>query len=289
MMKLNEYREKQQHGSTAFPVQYYFVDESFVRYVMPLHWHSEAEILRVRSGTFTLYLNNECYHLTAGDVVWISPGTLHRGEPNNCIYECAVFDLRVACGYSVSKISALIQPIISSRVTLAPICEATVELTSQLMDILAEQAPYYELAATAVITTLLYRFYTVGAVTHEVQNDKRILHHRARMALLVDKIERDYATKITLRDLAELAGMNEKYLCRFFKSYTGSTPIEFVNRLRVERACHEITVNQKSVTDVAYECGFNELSYFSKIFKKYKGVTPGSYKRQHTHDKEASS
>ena len=74
--------------------------------------------------------------------------------------------------------------------------------------------------------------------------------------------------------------MNEKYLCRFFKSYTGQTPIEYINRLRIDRACFEMTVNRMNVTDAAYECGFNELSYFSKMFKRYKGVTPGQYKQR---------
>ena len=70
----------------------------------------------------------------------------------------------------------------------------------------------------------------------------------------------------------------EKYLCRFFKEFTGHTPTDYINRLRVERACYEMKFNHLNVTEAAYECGFNEISYFSKCFKKYKGVSPGKYR-----------
>ena len=88
-------------------------------------------------------------------------------------------------------------------------------------------------------------------------------------------------TRLTLSDLAELAQVNEKYLCRFFKEYTGQTPIDYINRLRVDRACYEMSVTGMNVTEAAFECGFNELSYFSKMFKKYKGIAPGEYRKRY--------
>ena len=105
------------------------------------------------------------------------------------------------------------------------------------------------------------------------------------MTLLLDKIEREYSRKITLAELSEIAQINEKYLCRFFKEFTGQTPIDYINRLRVDRACYEMTVNKLNVTETAYECGFNELSYFSKCFKKYKGVSPGQYRSEFCSEK----
>ena len=101
------------------------------------------------------------------------------------------------------------------------------------------------------------------------------------MALLVEKIESEYTHKITLRDLSEIAQINEKYLCRFFKEFTGQTPIDYINRLRIDRACYEMSVNKLNVTEAVYECGFNEISYFLKIFKKYKGITPGEYRKRY--------
>ena len=78
---------------------------------------------------------------------------------------------------------------------------------------------------------------------------------------------------------SRVSGINEKYLCRFFKEFSGYTPTDYVNRMRVERAVSEMTVGGKSITDAAFDSGFNELSYFSRIFKKYIGTTPRDFLR----------
>lgn len=279
-MKFSEYREQKTHGTKSFPLEYYFVDEKHPQYVMPLHWHSEFEVLRVIRGRLALYLNNEVYDLRSGDVVFIPSGTLHRGEPTDCAYECAVFDLRIASGYNAAKISELISPIISSDAEVDHICHVADECACALLDTVSCDEQYFELKASSLISELVYLLYSSGAVKQSHAEDKRISHRRALMTLLIDKIEREYTGKITLADLAEIAGMNEKYLCRFFKSFTGQTPIDYINSLRVDRACYEMTVNKMTVTHAAYECGFNELSYFSKMFKKYKGMSPGQYRQR---------
>lgn len=280
-MKFIDYKENKTHGTKGFPLEYYFVDENYPQYVMPLHWHSEFEVLRVISGNLALYLNNEVYALAAGDVIMIPPGTLHRGEPMNCVYECAVFDLHMASGYNAARISEFIRPIISSDAVVDPICPAAVAVGARILDAVRARERYYELEVAALSGEMICLMYRTGGVLAEQGADKRIVHRRALMTLLIDKIEKEYTSKITLTDLAEIAGMNEKYLCRFFKSFTGQTPIDYINSLRIDRACFDMTVNKMSVTDAAYECGFNELSYFSKTFKRYKGVTPGKYKQSY--------
>ena len=100
------------------------------------------------------------------------------------------------------------------------------------------------------------------------------------MTLVLDWIERNYAEHITLGKLAEVAGSNEKYFCRFFKEYTGNSPVEYLNRLRVERVCLAMAAGDQSITEAALDCGFNDISYFCKIFKRYKGVTPREYRHR---------
>ncbi len=279
-MKFSDYREQKRHGTPDFPLEYYFVDEKHPQYVMPLHWHSEFEVIRVLEGRLSIYLNDSAYSMMPGDVMLIPSGTLHRGEPHNCKYDCAVFDLRIASGYNAPRISELIQPLISSDAAIERIPPRAKEIGNTLLDTVSAGKPYFEISAAAQVAEMIYTLYSSGAVLREGGTDKRIAHRRAIITLLVDKVEKEYNSKITLSDLSEIAGMNEKYLCRFFKSYTGQTPIDYINRLRIDRACFEMTVNRMNVTDAAYECGFNELSYFSKMFKRYKGVTPGQYKQR---------
>ena len=87
-----DYNEKQAHGTADFPLAYYYVDEHHPRYHMPFHWHRETELLRVLEGQLRLSLDDREYVVSAGELICISEGVIHGGEPENCIYECAVFD-----------------------------------------------------------------------------------------------------------------------------------------------------------------------------------------------------
>lgn len=277
-MKYTDYREAKTHGSAEFPFQYYYIDKSHAQYVMPLHWHGEVEVLRVLEGELALWIDNERMDMKAGDVAFISGGSLHRGEPQNCRYDCVVFSPRLIGGRLGSKLSELTRPLSAGRAGLLPRCTAAEPAACALLDAAQAEGPYHELKLASLVAELIYELCLSGAVRADHAEGKRHSHRRAMIALLIDWIEKNYSERITLGQLAALAGVNEKYLCRFFKEFTGYTPTDYINRLRVERACYEMRINHRNVTEAAYECGFNEISYFSKCFKRYKGVSPGQYK-----------
>lgn len=85
--------------------------------------------------------------------------------------------------------------------------------------------------------------------------------------------------EIGLEDIASILKMNEKYFCKFFKQMTNKTPIEYLNWYRIECACEKIKSSSLSLTEIAYDCGFNDTSYFTKVFKKYNGMSPREYKK----------
>lgn len=283
-MKYTEYKEDKQHGSLDFPVQYYLVSPEHPQYVMPLHWHRELEVIRVLEGRLTLYLNNEVHSLKAGDIAFVSSGMLHRGEPENCRYDCVVFDVSMLSVHKSPLISSYVRSLVSSECELEVFCPEAEDVAENLLDSMAEEREFYQLETFALVAKLLYILYSSGAVKPFGGEGKKSAERRATMTLLIDKIEKDYTSKITLSSLAEIAQINEKYLCRFFKEFTGQTPIDYINRLRIDRACYEMTVNKMNVTEAVYECGFNEVSYFLKIFKKYKGITPGEYRKKYCVD-----
>ena len=235
-MKYTEYREAKKHGSDEFPLQYYLVNASHPQYIMPLHWHGELEIIRVIEGELALWLNNEKFMLSSGDLLFVDGGALHRGEPKNCSYECAVFDPKIVAGRGGTRLSELVKPLCSGRAGVAPTCEAAVESAGKLLDVAREGGKFFELKLASLICDVIYILYSEGAIGSERGEDKRTGHRRAAITLLLDMIEKNYTEKITLAQLAELAGMSEKYLCRFFKAFTGYTPTDYINRLRVERA-----------------------------------------------------
>ena len=92
-MNYSELHEDRRRGTFDFPIELYFVDKNSPRYQMPLHWHLEYELILVLEGSFSLTLDGKTAVLQAGDSAWIGDGVIHGGAPENCVYECVVFDL----------------------------------------------------------------------------------------------------------------------------------------------------------------------------------------------------
>ncbi len=278
-MKFFQYKEIKQHGSPSFPVQYYYVDNSHPHYVMPLHWHDSFEIIVVKKGTLRLYLNNEAYVGEPGAVFFVNPSTLHRAEPIDCIYECAVFDMKLIENYDTSRISEYIQPIASLSLEVSPICDSVNDTVKELFAVLSVEREFYELQAISILYKLFYELYNSECIKKIKKKSKSYIHRRAQMVLLLEEIGREFTGKISFAELSEFCGIDEKYLFRVFKEFTGCTPTDYINRIRIDHACYLMTVRSLTATEASLECGFNELSYFSRVFKKYKGMSPGQYRR----------
>ena len=108
---------------------------------------------------------------------------------------------------------------------------------------------------------------------------KRDLKRITQLKIALEFIESSYMSNISLQEMSDSVQMTPKYFCRFFREMTHRSPVDYLNYYRIERACYLLLTTNQSITEVAYNTGFNDLSYFIKIFKRYKGVTPRQYFR----------
>lgn len=283
-MKHSAYNEKKRHGSALFPIQYYYVDKHNPQYVMKAHWHKEFEIIRIITGKFHTFINHKEYVLNQGDVLLVEGGCLHRGEPTDAVYECIVFDLKMLIRQQNNVVERFVLPLLNDTATINTVLyhqgseiAKTIELLCQSLH---NKKEYYELEVFSLLFHLLAQIYESGAVS--TSKDSNHTQQQKIIMGLLSWIEDNYTESITLKTLSDLSGFNPKYLCRIFKDYTSKTPINYINELRVEHACYEIAVKGKNVTRAAFDSGFNELSYFCRIFKHYKGITANEYKKQNT-------
>jgi len=280
-MKKSNFLEKKQHGTSQFPFEYYFIDSSSPRFVMPPHWHKEFEFIRIISGRFELHLNNAEYSLGAGDIMTVDCGCIHRGTPSDdCVYECIVFNLNMLARQQSDVTYKYLQPIISSELSASSLLtgasSGAYAYAVSLFGIASQKGEAYELDVYSLLFKIFSLLYKEGRIVN--QRGSRIPRQSKAISVVLDTIEQEFFNEITLTQLSELAGLNEKYLCRIFKEYTEKTIIEYLNEVRVENACYEISKKGESVTHAAFNSGFNDLSYFSKTFKRIKGVSPTEYK-----------
>lgn len=94
----------------------------------------------------------------------------------------------------------------------------------------------------------------------------------------IHTINREYYRRIPLQELADAAYCTPGYLCRLFKKRTGMGLTDYIKQVRIKRACYYLHATDLSLTQIAQECGFNQASYFTKVFKKYMNMTPSEYR-----------
>ncbi len=91
----------------------------------------------------------------------------------------------------------------------------------------------------------------------------------------------NYNQKIKLKDISDYVNLTPQYLCVFFKEMTKTKLVDYINHYRIEAAVNLLKVSDLSITEIALECGFDNPSYFNRVFKAQTGCTPSCYKSSH--------
>lgn len=103
-----------------------------------------------------------------------------------------------------------------------------------------------------------------------------------RIQKVINFLHDNYQNDICLQDVAKYVNMSEVSLSRFMKKRTGKNYIDFLNDLRLGIASRQLVNTTKSVSEICFECGFNNLSNFNRIFRKRKGVTPKEFRENYS-------
>ncbi|MCD8074987.1 MAG: AraC family transcriptional regulator [Lachnospiraceae bacterium] len=277
-------REQKVHGTPEFPIAYYPVTKEHVRYEMPFHWHIECELICVSQGSFRLTVDSAAFLLSAGDSAFIPSGAVHSGIPEDCAYQCIVFDYDQlfegsrTCQSLYRKWQFLTshQP----RQFLAGSGEAL--LVSRMSQVLQMSETGYEFS----IAGMLWELMGLLIRDNKTSPQETALDHRRREALkkVLWRIRTDCDKQLSLNDLAQEAGLAPRYFCRIFRELTGRTPMDYLNYYRIERAAELLYSTDDTIINIAFSCGFHDAAYFSRIFRHYKQMSPREYRQTHQED-----
>ena len=254
------------------------------------HHHDFCELAMVSRGRAFHCLGKNDFPVTAGDVFLLQGRQKHyfHGRENldliNVMYDPSKIglpesELRKMPGYCAMF---LLEPAyrrthrFESRLHLRRILLARAEqLTAELEAELAERRPGFEAAARAKLIELivfLSRAYTETETTEAVA--------LLRVGHVIGALENDFSKDWKLEDLQDVAHMSRSNLMRVFRKATGQAPIDYLIRLRIQKAMELLRNTDLSITEIALETGFNDGNYFSRQFNKLIGNTPSAYRNQ---------
>lgn len=277
------------HGSPEFPIAAYLDDVS-KKYVN-WHWHEEFEIGFVTEGSILLGCGNRQYKLDCGDIFFVNSNVLHSMR-NSTHSGKAVFKSMAFHGSIISEKTTSIfyikylLPILSSRnfreyvITKVNRYNPSIrDMLIEIWNLMSSEPADYEIQVRTELSNIfcvLNKLQKKIEETHPLQMPNYLLEKRVQV--LLDYIHTHYNDKITIEELARTASISKTEVLRSFKIIVGMSPINYLNSYRLQRAAHMLIDTNKSIQEIAEDCGFNDNSYFSKLFKKKYSITPHDYR-----------
>lgn len=122
-----------------------------------------------------------------------------------------------------------------------------------------------------------------GLVLHKLLQENSPKPVNPKVAQIKNYIINNYHNPITVTDISEHLQMNPVYCGALFKKYQNCSIPYYINQIRIQQAVTLMDNTNLTISEIAYQVGFNDIYYFSKTFKKYKGMSPSEYKRRGTH------
>ena len=234
------------------------------------HFRNLYEFNYIKKGNTAYIINNEMYNLTSGDVVVMPPNTLHKSiQTTNEVREKIIFylDRDYLSTFLDSRMSLPVTPTIYHVSDTKRIAEIFEELNKEFYG--QSQRVYMEILIGELIVLL-----------HRTEKKMTTAHKSSGIITdILQYIKEQYKSDITLKDTANKFYLNPSYLSRFFKEQTGFTFYQYITKLRIKDANKLLSLTDKSITEIAFLCGFNSSNNFCKAYKKIMGISALEYKR----------
>ncbi len=251
-----------------------------------LHLHDELELLYIECGIFSCTVNDTCYYASTGDIIFINNRIPHTTYAHEKGTFCSMLQFRPEnfSNDNVIGISTYLSRFINTNKEFVVVFkngqQNTEELKLYLINIFNEyknKKPSYELYIKANLCNIIAFLSRNDILTDSSAFfDEKVI---SKVLPALNYIDCHYNEQIQLEDLSRILNLNSSYFCRLFKQATNSTFIEYLNFVRICKAERMLSVSDKSISDISLDLGFASVSYFNKIFKKYKGCTPTEYKK----------
>lgn len=260
------------------------------------HKHDFVELVYVLNGNAIHEFESTCYRINPGDVFIINPDETHmyhiedgnRLEILNClfmpnlIHETLLRELQLLGAMDFFYVLPFLNSNerFNHRLRLSrKESDAILPLLEGMVNELSQKRPGYQ----SLIKMKLIEFLVLLSRFHKDQQNEEvdnIMNDQMRSRRICGYLERHFNQKINIPSLAELFHVSSRQLNRIVKKETNSSVLEFVHRIRIERAKQLLRETDESIMSIALLVGYENTAFFSRLFVRLTGITPGEYRSE---------
>ena len=247
--------------------------------ISSLHYHDEFEFILVLSGSITARVDEFDYAVKAGETLFVNSGVPHS------TYAAEPYDYLLLQFREKDFIHSEAQKILKYSTRLSNLQEASAriisspELALTIKEMFSEKKKgdvAYDFYIKGGIYKTLGYLYREGIIMNaeEAFRTKEV----EKITPVLSYINTHYNEDITLEYVSAMLGFDSSYFCRIFKAAVGATFTEYLNFVRIYRAERLLSKTQMTILEISEAVGFSSVSYFNRIFKKYRSFSPRYYR-----------
>ena len=292
ILEYENYQEKKAHGDLSFPYITYLCSIPLDFTSVPVHWHDDMEIIYIKKGQGLITVDLTPYPVSAGSILFILPGQLHSIEQYDKAsmeYENILFKLDLLISKQTdSCFQNYFSPLLNGHLSIPTLLEPSHPYYAPISacidgadEICKTYPPAYELAIKA---QLFYMFHILFSKCCNTKPQHKTTKTLDKMKLVIKYVENNYMEKISIADMARELDLSESHFMKLFKNTMGTSFTSYLNEYRLTMVSRLLISSESSILDIAAESGFDNLSYFNRMFKKRFGMTPREYRKAFTED-----
>jgi len=277
--------ENIQHGSPAFPLQYYYEDIwGFDFHCVDWHWHPELEYVYVQSGRAICFVGEEKLTVSAGSGLLINSRVIHRFEAeSSTIIPNVVFSPSLLATENSLIYQKYLQPFLNSGeyyFLFDPSVDWQAVCIQKMMEVFDSQEKQ-DVEEIVTVTSLLgfwNELYHHRRPENEPVEQRANRTNQARLQIMMQYIQQHYRESICLEDIGAAVHIGRSMALQVFHQGIHQSPISYLIQVRLKQAAKLLVSTEKTIARVAEETGFESSTYFCRKFKELYGITPKKYR-----------
>ncbi|MCG8500414.1 MAG: AraC family transcriptional regulator [Firmicutes bacterium] len=288
---MDAYKENPILSEPTFPVEVFLCDNLKKPIKGAPHWHDCIEIIYMLEGTAVQQINDRCFRVRKNDIVIANSGVIHdikctAGEEVRYLvikFSPGVIYSSYANIFESKYIMMFLNSSHQQSYHIADTFKHSEDIVQLMMGI------YHEFLKKEAGYEIYIKGYIYQLVACLVRNEMLgscgpadLEKKLKKIDPLLKYIERDYAEEISLEKAANMVNMNYHYFSKYFKKAIGKNFKEYVDFVRVCEAEKLLLSEDMSITQIAYDVGFSNVSSFNRVFKRVKHYPPSAIKKSKT-------
>lgn len=249
------------------------------------HYHPEIELVYVKGGAGKRQIGSHISYYTEGDLILIGSNLPHCGFTDKFTGNENEVVIQMLPDFLGPEMMS--KPEMANIQLLFKRCKGGLAFTGKTKQVIGEKIEALEgmgnlerLLSFLSILDQLQRsedYQILNAEGFSLQAD---VQDNERINVVFNFVKKNFQRQIPLEEIADISGMTVPSFCRYFKHITGKTFTNFVNEYRLVHASKLLAEKPIGITEICFESGFNNFSYFNKSFKKFTGKSPSQYRNE---------